>query len=94
MFELTSSNSYTEPFVFIDGHDVVKKFPHFSCTINHYCSLDDDEIALRILKATDVFTLLKDRVWSRTGIRKEARVSVYNACILTDILYSCKTWVF
>ena len=48
---------------------VVDKFTYLGSTINRFCSLDD-EIALRLKKATGAFSALKHRVWSQRGLKK------------------------
>ena len=71
---------------------VVDKFTYLGSTINRFCSLDD-EIALRLKKATGAFSALKHRVWSQRGLKKSTKLVVYSACVLTCLLYSCETWV-
>ena len=71
---------------------VVDKFTYLGSTINRFCSLDD-EIALRLKKATGAFSALKHRVWSQRELKKSTKLEVYNACVLTCHLYSCETWV-
>ena len=71
---------------------VVDKFTYLGSTINRFCSLDD-EIALRLKKATGAFSALKHRVWSQKGLKKSTKLVVNSACVLTCLLYSCETWV-
>ena len=81
---------YVEPSIYTDGKKlkVVDKFTYLGSTINRFCSLDD-EIALRLKKATGVFSSLC--VWSQRGLKKSTKLEVYNACVLTCLLYSCET---
>ena len=32
-------------------------------------------------------------MWSQRGLKKSTKLEVYNACVLTCLLYSCETWV-
>ena len=94
MFHPAPGAPYTEPSIFVDGHKVkvVDKFTYLGSTVNRHCMLDD-EVCSRIKKATDAFAALKDRVWSNRGLKKSTKISVYNASVLTCLLYSCETWV-
>ena len=85
---------YVEPSIYTDGKKlkVVDKFTYLGSTINRFCSLDD-EIALRLRKATGAFSALKHRVWLQRGLKKSTKLEVYNAYLLTCLLYSCETWV-
>ena len=94
MFQPAPGTVYVEPSIYTDGKKlkVVDKFTYLGSTINRFCSLDD-EIALRLKKATGAFSALKHRVWSQRGLKKSTKLEVYNACVLTCLLYSCETWV-
>ena len=39
------------------------------------------------------YVVMKHRVWSQRGLKKSTKLEVYNACVLTCLLYSCETWV-
>ena len=69
-----------------------QQFTYLGSTVNRHCTLDD-KVCSRIKKATDAFAALKDRVWSNCGLKKSTKISVYNASVLTCLLYSCGTWV-
>ena len=94
MFQPAPGTVYVEPSIYTDGKKlkVVDKFTYLGSTINRFCSLDD-EIALRLKKATGAFSALKHRVRSQRGLKKSTKPEVYNACVLTCLLYSCETWV-
>ena len=53
----------------------------------------DKEISARIRKATCSFGRLHGRVWNERGIKTSTKVKVYQAVVLTALLYSCETWV-
>ena len=92
--QLRQTVVYVEPSVYIDGKKlkVVDKFTYLGSTINRFCSLGN-EIALRLEKAAGAFSALKDRVWLQRGLKKTTKLEVYNACVLTCLLYACETLV-
>ena len=94
IFQPAPGTVYVEPSIYTDGKKlkVVDKFTYLGSTINRFCSLDDD-IALRLKKATGAFSALKHCVWLQRGLKKITKLEVYNACVLTCLLYSCETWV-
>ena len=49
-------------------------------------------MGLRISKASHAFGILHKRLWSRHGISIRTKVKVYNACVLTVLLYASETW--
>ena len=63
MFQPAPGTVYVEPSINTDGKKlkVVDKFTYLGSTINRFCSLDD-EIALRLKKATGALSALKHRV--------------------------------
>ena len=52
----------------------------------------DDEVSSRLGKASAAFGRLRKRVWDVSGIRTETKLSVYNAVVLTTLLYGAETW--
>ena len=52
----------------------------------------DSEVHLRIAKACKAFGALEKRVWSDRGITMKTKLSVYESCVLTALLYSSETW--
>ena len=82
MFQPAPGTVYVEPSIYTDGKKlkVVDKFTHLGSTINRFCSLDD-EVALRLQKATGAFSVLKHRVWSQRGLKKSTKLEVCNACL-------------
>ena len=75
MFQPAPGTVYVEPSIYTDGKklNVVHKFTNLGSTINRFCSLDD-EIALRLKKATGAFSALKHRVWSQRGLKKSTKL--------------------
>lgn len=52
----------------------------------------DDEVNIRIVKASAAFGRLRDSVWERTGIKQETKLKVYRAVVLPTLLYGCEAW--
>ena len=94
MFQPSPNNLYCEPEIFIEDFKlrVVEKFPYLGSTMSHNCTLDE-EIKLRLQKATVAFRGLESRVWSQNDITIKTKISIYYACVVTCLLYSCETWV-
>ena len=55
----------------------------------HYLN---EEIALRIARASTVFGRLQDSVWKREGLGSETKLKVYRAVVLPSLLYAAETW--
>ena len=51
------------------------------------------EISARIRKPSCSFGRLRGRVWNERGIKTSTKVKVYQAVVLTALLYSCEAWV-
>lgn len=77
MFQPPPCKEHIETSIYMDGHriKVVDSFVYLGSSHNRHCSLDD-EVALRIKKAPDGFTNLKDRVWSQKGIKRQTKSKV------------------
>ena len=88
MYQPTFGKTYVEPSIYVYGQKlvVVPKFVYLGSILN--CSNSfDDELCSRISKASHAFGILHKRLWSRHGISKHTKVKVYNACVLTVVLY-------
>ena len=92
MYQPTSGKTYVEPSIYVYGQKlaVVPKFVYLG-TLNCSNSIDD-EVCLRISKANQAFGILHKRLWSHHGISMCTKVKVYNACVLTILLYASETW--
>ena len=60
-------------------------------TISSSLSLDD-ELNSRIGKAATAFGKLSDRVWENNKLTTKTKMLVYQACVLTTLLYGSETW--
>ena len=83
IYQPTSRKTYVEPSIYVYGQKlkVVPKFVYLGRTLNCSNSIDD-EVGLRISKASHAFGILHKRLWSRHGTSKRTKVKVYNACVL------------
>ena len=70
---------------------VTDKSVYLSSTMANIATIDD-EISLRIPRASASFGRLKDRVWARRCLAYETKLQVYHAVVLPSLLYACETW--
>ena len=71
--------------------DTVPKFCYLGTTMSASNSLDD-ELDTRIGKAATVFGRLRKRVWENSNIPLALKVKVYEACVISTLLYSAESW--
>ena len=69
----------------------VNKFTYLGSTLSRNVRIDD-EVVLRIAKASAAFGNLREKVWEREGLSTQTKLKVYKAVILPSQLYSCETW--
>lgn len=62
-----------------------------SISIGDYLSLNT-ELNTRIGKAATTMARLAKRVWDNSMLTIKAKLKVYQACVLSTLLYSCETW--
>ena len=84
---------YVEPNIMVEGKrlKVTDSFVYLGSTLSRDGTLDA-EINQRIAKANTAFGKLEKRVWSDRGITTNTKLSVYEACVLTALLYGSETW--
>ena len=68
-----------------------EKFCYLGSTVNEKASLDD-ELKLRISKASSAFGKLQDRLWNSHDVRLSTKIQVYKAAVIPTLLYSSETW--
>jgi hypothetical protein len=49
------------------------------------------DLNVRIQKVTGSFSKLR-KAWLSTSIQKGTKISIFNACMKSVLLYGCKTW--
>ena len=81
------------PVITIDDYElkVIHQFTHLGSTITDNLSLDP-EINKRIGKAATTLAHLTSRVWTNPKLTMKMKMAVYNACILSTLLYGSETW--
>ena len=71
--------------------EVVDSFTYLGSTITSNLSLDA-EINIRIAKAEAIMSKLNRRVWSNNNLTVNTKLHVYQACVLSTLLYSGEAW--
>ena len=100
-FRLTISLKKTEvmsqnadpPHIVINDYklEAVESFVYLGSTIANNLSLDA-EINKRIGKASTVLARLTSRVWENRKLTINTKMSVFQACVLSTLLYSSESW--
>lgn len=71
--------------------DVVEDFTYLGSTISSNLSLDT-ELNRRIGKASTAMARLTKRVWENTMLTIKTKTQVYQACVLSTLLYGSESW--
>ena len=81
------------PVITIDNYelDAVCQFTYLGSTITDNLSLDA-EIDKRIGKAASTLARLTARVWTSLKLSVKTKMAVYNACVISTLLYGSETW--
>ena len=81
------------PVITIDDYelDAVSQFTYLGSTITDNLSVDA-EIDKRIGKAASTLARLTARVWSSPKLSVKTKMAVYNACVISTLLYGSETW--
>jgi len=83
----------TAPSIKIDGVtlEVVNNFTYLGSTISNTLSLDV-ELERRLGKANTIMARLTKRVWENSALTVHTKTQVYQACVLSTLLYGSETW--
>ena len=83
----------TIPTITIGDHilEVVDKFTYLGSTISNNLSLDA-ELNVRIGKAATAMARLTKRVWDNPMLTLNTKMKVYQACVLSTLLYGSEAW--
>ena len=81
------------PSIYVDGSNlsVVDNFKYLGSTISSNLSLDV-EINTSVEKAATVMAKLNKRVWQSIHLIMNTRLKVYQACVISILLYGSETW--
>ena len=79
--------------IIIDGEPLVrcKTFRYLGSTVAENARLED-EITLRMGKASVVFRNLQSRLWANRHVSIHVKCKVYRATVLAALLYGAETW--
>ncbi|GAA6075933.1 RNA-directed DNA polymerase from mobile element jockey-like [Tachysurus ichikawai] len=81
------------PTIAIEGYnlEVVENYTYLGSTISNSLSVDTD-VNGRIDKASAVMARLNQRVWKNHNLTEKTKICIYQACVLTTLLYSSEAW--
>ena len=81
------------PTIASDGYnlEVVENFTYLGSTISNSLSIDV-EVNSRIAKAIAVMAKLNQRVWNNSSLTEKTRMHVFQACVLSTLLYGSESW--
>ena len=88
MSQATESHHFTINETTLDD---VEKFTYLGSTLSKNTTLDQ-EIATRLGKASTTFGRLTKRVWKNRHLSIRTKVHVYEACVLSILLYGAESW--
>ena len=90
---IMAQNVRTAPEIVIGDHtlDVVDRFTYLGSIISSDLSLDAD-LNSRIGKASTAMSRLTKRVWENKMLTTNTKIKVYQACVLSILLYGSETW--
>ena len=83
----------SQPKISVDNYELeaVNQFTYLGSTISSNISLDA-EIDKRVGKAATTLARLSSRVWENPKLTNKTKVAVYNACVVSTLLYGSETW--
>ena len=84
---------YVEPNITVNGQrlSAVNRFTYLGSTLSQNATIED-EVNVRITRASVTFGRLHANVWNRRGISIQTKLKVYRAIVLPTLLYACETW--
>ena len=91
MYQSAPGKTYIPPSIYVYGNKlkIADRFVYLGNTLSSNDTLDN-EISLRICKASESFGRLDNRLWKCRGISFETTLKVYKFCVLSSLLYALK----
>ena len=92
--EILSTSSPDAPTFAINGNQLKnsKNFTYLGSNLSFSVDLTN-EIQRRINLASSAFGHLSKRVFGNLNLTIHTKIVVYNAVVISTILYGCKTWI-
>uniref|UniRef100_A0A5F8G352 Reverse transcriptase domain-containing protein n=1 Tax=Monodelphis domestica TaxID=13616 RepID=A0A5F8G352_MONDO len=93
LFQPAPGRPTNQPCITIDGTQLsnINTFKYLGSTIANDGSLNH-EINARIQKASQALGRLRCKVLQHSGVSTAMKLKVYNAVVLSSLLYGCETW--
>ena len=91
--EVLAQDTDNQPKISVDDYELkaVNQFTYLGSTISSNISLDA-EIDKRIGKAATTLARLTSRVWENPKLTIKTKIAVYNACVVSTLMYGSETW--
>ena len=85
--------SISTPVIYVDETPLQTshKFCYLGSTISDKATLEN-ELHLRMSKASQAFGKLEKRLWSSHDISLRTKINVYRAVVISSLTYGCETW--
>lgn len=93
-FQLPPTTRFEIPKITIENRELeqVDQFPHLGSILSSDAKCDKD-IENRIRLAHIAFGKLNNRVFNNKGLALQTKIHVYQAIVVSTLLYACETWV-
>ena len=93
LLQSSDPGTYESPTVSISNATlpVTESFCYLGSRISRL-GIIDDEITARLAKASAAFGRLTRRLWNDHGIRVDTKVNVYQAAVISTLLYGSESW--
>ena len=93
VFQLAPGEPYVVPAFTINCQKLkaTEKFPYLSSVMSDSATIND-EINLRVTRASSSFGRLKEKVWKRRGFSFETKLQVYCTVVLPSLLNGSESW--
>ena len=70
---------------------MTEKFPYLGSVMPDFATIDD-EINLRVARASSSFGRPREKVWKKRCLSFETKLQVYRAVVLPSLLYGSESW--
>ena len=93
VYQPAPGKPYKEPTITVKAQrlQVVDKFTYLGSSLSRVVQIDD-EVNVRIAKASAASDQLHGSTWDQSGIRLDTKLKVYRLVVLPTLLHACETW--